>query len=295
MKQFVLPGEHEPGDSVTLTGKDYHYLCVVRRYRPGAVVPALTPGGNPLTLTITGVADGRCHGRLEERLSESVGPASGELRSGAPEEPENGACESGAPELPATFSERLPEITLCQGALKGKKFDQVVRQATEAGVSRIMPLVTRHAVADPTGADREEKKLRRWRTIVREAVQQSGRREIPSVEPPRSLEEVLPVPERNARKIYFHEKATDAPPLSATLQLPSQAEEPAGEVWLLLGPEGGLSAEEVAKLRRAGWRPGFLGPQVLRSETAAVYALAAVQTVLREVDGWALQEPGEGR
>lgn len=269
MKQFVLPGENEAGDSITLTGKEFRYLCVVRRYRPGDAVPALTPGGHPLELVLTDVGEGECRGRLT-----AVSRAASRHAAGA----------AGAP--------TLPRITLCQATLKGRKFDQVVRQATEAGVDRILPIVTRYTVADPRATGRDEKKLHRWQTIAREAVQQSGRGDIPVVEPPRSLEHLLDTgtlphgPADPGGKIFFHEKAREAPPLHKSLVPDERAAEPE-EVYLLLGPEGGLSPEEVAKLRRTGWRPGFLGPHVLRSETAAVYALAAVQTVLREVDAWA--------
>lgn len=256
MKQFVLPPEDEHSQEVRLTGREFHYLCVVRRYRAGDEVPARTSGGQPKTLKLSTVEKEFCLATVTDR------------------------CEADHP--------GEPRVVLCQATLKGKKLDQVVRQATEAGVERIIPVVTDHAVSDPVSAGRGVKKAERWRTIAKEAVQQSGRREIPRVDEPVELDELLPElgKQEAARCIFFHESAADAQPLHRSVLRNGR---PAEEIWIVVGPEGGLSEDEVAKLRRAGGVAGFFGPQVLRSETAAIYAVAAVKTVVGEVETWALR------
>lgn len=269
MKQFVLPPEDEHSEEVELTGGEFRYLCVVRRYRAGDAIPARTSGGTPKTVTLTEVGTGFCRGTVTNRVE---------------------AIE----QRPEAEKRATPRVVLCQATLKGKKLDQVVRQATEAGVDRIIPVVTEHAVSDPVTAGRGAKKVERWRTIAKEAVQQSGRQEIPTVEEPIELDGLLPrLPDReSARSIFFHEAAGNAEPLHRTLLLDGR---PVEEIWILVGPEGGLSEDEVAKLRRVGWVPGFLGPQVLRSETAAIYAVAAVKTVIGEVEAWALPAKRDAR
>lgn len=274
MKQFVLPPEDEYAEVVTLTGREYHYLCVVRRYGEGDLIPARTARGVPKTLILTEIGKEYCLGRLTEA---------------SPDRQPEGHGSDGAQAAPGE-----PRIVLCQATLKGKKLDQVVRQATEAGVHRVVPVVTRHAVSDPVAAGRGAKKVERWRIIAKEAVQQSGRPTVPRVDEPRELEELLPFfPDPpGGLSMFFHESAAEAEPLHKTL-LPKG--EPPEEIWIIVGPEGGLSEDEVAKLRRAGCVAGYLGPQVLRSETAALYAVAAVKTVVREVETWALRESRDAR
>ena len=277
MKQFVLSPEQEHSEEVRLTGSEFHYLCVVRRYRAGDEIPARTSGGRPKTLTLTEVGADFCLAKVDAREE---------------------AASPGIADRPADTTgrrhRREPRVVLCQATLKGKKLDQVVRQATEAGVERIIPVVTDHSVSDPVSAGRGEKKVERWRTIAKEAVQQSGRRELPAVQEPMELDSLIPQLQEQERRrcIFFHEAAREAAPLHRTLLVDGR---PANEIWILVGPEGGLSADEVAKLRRAGCVPGFLGPQVLRSETAAIFAVAAVKTVVGEVEEWALRVKGDAQ
>jgi 16S rRNA (uracil1498-N3)-methyltransferase len=313
VKQFVLPPEDEHSRLVRLTGREFHYLCVVRRYREGDVIPALTSAGVAKRLVITEIGKEYCLGRVTD-VGEEGPPGSGpgvSAQSGPgvseqsdPEASEQSGREAwehpgGSPGNRDESSSELsastePRIVLCQATLKGRKLDQVVRQATEAGVDRLVPVVTDHSVSDPVRAGRGEKKVERWRTIVKEAVQQSGRPTIPQVDEPLELDELLPsLPDNSdALCLFFHESAREAEPLHKIL---SRHGEPPAEIWILVGPEGGLSDEEVAKLRRTGCVAGYLGPQVLRSETAALYAVAAVKTVVDEGETWALRESRDAR
>ncbi|MFW6215850.1 MAG: RsmE family RNA methyltransferase [Alkalispirochaetaceae bacterium] len=268
MKQFVLPPEDEHAETVQLTGRAYQYLKVVRRYQRGDSLPALTTGGVPKTLTITDIRDGVILGLLSPRPSGEESPEGASRRGQLPAEADRGG---------ASYT-----LVLCPATLKGRKLDQVVRQATEAGVAGLRPVVTDRCVSDPLGSGRGEKKSSRWRTIAREAVQQSGRGSVPFVEEPVHLDTLLEELPPEGRLLFCHEADPGAPPLGETL---SHLEEGV-EISLVLGPEGGLAPEEVAKLRRVGGVPCYLGPRVLRSESAALYAIAAVQTLLREVRGW---------
>lgn len=164
-------------------------------------------------------------------------------------------------------------LVLMQCLPKGRKMDLIIRQAVEAGVARIVPLVSDHAVAryeDPRDA--------RWERIAREAREQSGAGAV-VIEPPARLDEAAARP-RTGTAVFFHEERAAAEPLHEILA------GAAGPVTVLVGPEGGLSPRETALLSAAGFRRAWLGGGVLRTETAALYALAAVGTIVLERETW---------
>jgi 16S rRNA (uracil1498-N3)-methyltransferase len=172
-------------------------------------------------------------------------------------------------------------ITLLQCLPKGRKIDLIVRQATEAGVARIITLVSDHCVVRAGDDDARTARLAR---VAREAVQQSGAARVPQIEGPRELASIARAGQDWGTALFFHERRLETAPLH--LQLAGAA----GDVTLLIGPEGGLSDPEVERLRGAGFMPAWLGSTVLRVETAAVYALGAVTTILQEKDAWRVVE-----
>jgi 16S rRNA (uracil1498-N3)-methyltransferase len=165
-------------------------------------------------------------------------------------------------------------ITLLQAVPKGERMELVVQKATELGVVRIQPVVTSRSVVQP-GADG---RLKRWRTIAQEAARQCGRAEIPVIDEPRALGDALEeqIASPSARLLVW-EAAVGAP-----LRRALAGDEPA--VTLLVGPEGGLSAPEAASAVAAGFRAVGLGPRILRSETAAIVAVALVQAAVGGLD-----------
>jgi len=179
----------------------------------------------------------------------------------------------------------LPPLVLFQSLPKGQKMDQIVRQACEAGVSLIVPFISARSVSRPDVSDLAGKRDR-WMRIAREARQQSGSLVETDISPVLDLAGVLNVWRERAGKatrplaLLLHqdplEKATLNGYLDATPDL----------VALTIGPEGGFSEEEASALVSAGFGPLLLGPNVLRTETAALYAVAAVQVVLLERTTW---------
>jgi 16S rRNA (uracil1498-N3)-methyltransferase len=154
--------------------------------------------------------------------------------------------------------------------------DLIIRQAVEAGAERIVPLVSDHAVARP---EEMNARLERWRRIAREAREQSGAARPTVIEPPARLDEAIGR-ERGGTAVFFHEDPAGSSPLHGIL---AGAE---GSLAVLIGPEGGLSPRETALLEASGFRRAWLGEGVLRTETAALYALAVVRTIVRERDAW---------
>lgn len=255
MKHFLLPRRYGGESHITLSGDELHYLTRVLRMRVGDCLPAITPGGDRYTMKIEGITRSGCAVHL---VPDSF--------------PQQGAD---AP--------RTARIRLLQCLPKGAKMDLIVRQAVEAGVSRIVPLMSAHSIAVP---EDPEKRSSRWRRIAREALQQSGQTELMEIDTPVAFMDGTTLEGAHDTGLFFHQERLSGDSLHRALS----TADPSGMVSLCIGPEGGLSSEEVAHLCRKGFKPVFLGETVLRTETAALYAVAAVRTILRESNAWKLSE-----
>ena len=164
-------------------------------------------------------------------------------------------------------------LILAQSLLKAKKMDLLVQKATELGMSLLIPVAADRSVVKFT--EREALKVDRWRKIAREAAKQSRRSFIPHVLPPVSMPEFLSNRSEQRKLILCEGQGralrdiVAAPPASY-----STGEAPA--VLLLVGPEGGWTAAEFKAALGAGFEAVNLGRRVLRSETAALAALAVI-------------------
>nr|MBL8411365.1 16S rRNA (uracil(1498)-N(3))-methyltransferase [Dechloromonas sp.] len=160
-------------------------------------------------------------------------------------------------------------VTLVQALQAGEKMDFTIQKAVELGISDIVPVESRRSVMRLTG-DRAGKRVAHWQGVAASACEQCGRNQVPLVAPLEKLENWLARPANGALRLML------APDAAETLaSLPP----PAGEVQLLIGAEGGLDPQEVIAAGQAGFRPVRLGPRVLRTETAGLAALAAIQAL----------------
>lgn len=165
-------------------------------------------------------------------------------------------------------SESPLHVTLVQGVSRGERMDYTLQKAVELGVTEIAPLLTERSVVR-LNAKQAERKRAHWQQLVIAACEQSGRVRVPAVRPPRLLNEFLSAPAPAGLRLLLH------PAAGAGLHdLPTPAQH---QVQLLVGPEGGLSAAEIAGAEHAGFTLLRLGPRVLRTETAAVVALSLLQ------------------
>lgn len=174
---------------------------------------------------------------------------------------------------PAREAPRPRAITIVQGLPKAEKLELVLQKGTELGATAFAPAACARSVVKLQG--KEEAKLARWQRIVEEAARQCGRADVPQVLPPQPLlAAVAALPGPPAVLVLDEEER--ALPLSAAVA-------PLGgrPLALVIGPEGGLAREEVSALVARGATPVTLGRLVLRTETAALAALA----VLRHLDG----------
>lgn len=157
-------------------------------------------------------------------------------------------------------------ITLAQGVSRGERMDYTIQKAVELGVTRIVPVFSRRSVVSLQG-ERLDKRVRRWQGVAESACEQCGRNRVPPVWEAISVDEWLQRDD-GALKLILH---PDAP-----LDLFGMAP-PAGPVSLLIGPEGGFAPEEITQAQAAGYIGLRLGPRILRTETAAMVALSALQ------------------
>ncbi|MDH4159476.1 MAG: 16S rRNA (uracil(1498)-N(3))-methyltransferase [Actinomycetota bacterium] len=160
-----------------------------------------------------------------------------------------------------------PRLVVVQALPKGDRGERAVEVMTEIGVDEVVPWAAERSVAVWRG-ERGGKALRRWRTTAREAAKQSRRWWHPVVADLADTPEVAERLRSASLAVVLHESATA--PLS---DLPVPA---AGEVVLVVGPEGGVSEAELAALTAVGARPAHLGPTVLRTSTAGVVAAGIV-------------------
>lgn len=166
----------------------------------------------------------------------------------------------------ARESESPLQITLAQGISRGERMDYTIQKAVELGVTTIVPLVTERCMVELKG-EREEKRLGHWRGIIIGACEQSGRNHIPRLEPITSLASWLERPASGTRLLLDHRAG------QSVQTLPTGA-----EFTLLIGPEGGFAPQEREQALRHDYQGIRLGPRVLRTETAALAALTALQT-----------------
>jgi len=163
------------------------------------------------------------------------------------------------------------KLHLGQGISRGDRMDFAIQKAVELGVSEITPLFTERCGVK-LDAERLEKKREQWQKIVISACEQSGRSIVPPVHTPVTLEKWLGQAD-NCLKLTLD------PWTSATIKQLS----PTDRLRLVIGPEGGFSDREVAATTLAGFQPLRLGPRVLRTETAALAAIAALQLQLGDL------------
>ncbi len=149
---------------------------------------------------------------------------------------------------------------------RGERMDWVVQKATELGVVAISPLYTARSGVKLAG-ERVDKKVRHWRNVAISACEQCGRNRIPEINHPGNVMSWLADTEASLRLVLHHRAVVTQTQLAAPESLA-----------LLVGPEGGLDAAEIAAAETAGYTSLSLGPRVLRTETAPLAALAIVQS-----------------
>lgn len=160
-------------------------------------------------------------------------------------------------------------ITLVQAISSGDRMDFTIQKAVELGVKNIQPVSSKRSVVK-LSAERAEKRTEHWQNIVSSACEQSGRAYVPKVLMPISIENWLNQ-QANTAATRILLNPIGAVRLAAIIK-------PSDEIQLLIGAEGGLSQEEIDLATAKGFQSIVLGPRILRTETAALTAIAAMQS-----------------
>ena len=185
-------------------------------------------------------------------------------------------CEVQASQCTATIIEKrtasgepATRLTLIIGLTQREKFEMILQKCTEVGVSTFVPVISsRTLIQKPRDV---EDKYPRWKKIIQEAAEQSHRGHIPTLEPVIKIDDALKMMnQKDSLKIVFWEDENKTT-LKNALQSCQKR-----DITIIIGPEGGLSVEEVAAAQRSGFMPATLGRRILRMETAAILAAGLV-------------------
>jgi 16S rRNA (uracil1498-N3)-methyltransferase len=279
MRQFILPEDWDGGPSCLIEGGRASYLGRVLRLGPGDSFPARDSSGRAWACVVVEAGPGRLLLRVSPGTEAEPGYLP-DIRGGAGHRASAAGSRSDPP--------ALARILLVVGLPKGPKMDLVVRQATEAGIEAVLPLLSSRSLA--RGEEGGGARRARWDRIVREALQQSGSAITTRVLDPLELAALPSALDRlglgpSDPRILLHEA-----PLAQSSMHGYLTETPEA-IALCVGPEGGFAPDEVEFLLGAGFKPLRLAGAVLRAETAALYAVAAAQIILSERSSWIPKPP----
>jgi 16S rRNA (uracil1498-N3)-methyltransferase len=233
---FYVDALPEVGELAVVDGEEGFHAANVRRIRPGEALDLGDGNGTVAHCVVQDVARGSLTARVLDRR---------------------------------TVPEAVPAVTVAQALPKSDRSELAIELATEAGADAFVAWQAARCVARWESPAKVDKGLRRWGAVARSAARQSRRPYIPPVTGAVSTPELVArVRDDDSTALVLHE--------SATLQLTELPMAQADSLLLIVGPEGGITDDELAALSGAGATPVRLGPTVLRTSTAAAVALGAL-------------------
>lgn len=235
MHRFFVGSDSLQNDVLNFAPSQARQIRDVLHLRAGEEVIALDNGGMEYRVVLSKIARDGVSGQVLERALSSTEP-------------------------------RM-HLVLFQGLLKSDKFEWVLQKGTELGISEFVPMLTARVVANSVSA----KKMERWRQIVREAAEQSGRGKLPQINSLITFEQAISSAERAGGLVLIPWEEERS--LDLRTALDSDSRNPA---YLFIGPEGGFTPDEIERARKAQARVVTLGPRILRAETAGLVAASAI-------------------
>lgn len=225
-----------------VAGEDYHHIARVMRMKIDDKIVCVNPDGKSAVCAIAEITDEKVVANVVKWEDETT-------------------------ELPIA-------VTIASGLPKGDKLEWIIQKGTELGANEFVPFLATRSIVK-WDEKKAGKKVERWRKIAKEAAEQSYRSKIPTVIEPMTLKSLLEKAKNyDILLVAYEEEAKQG----ETAMLAKKLHElKAGQSLLIVfGPEGGLSPEEVMKLKESGFSVCGLGPRILRTETAPLYLLSAV-------------------
>jgi 16S rRNA (uracil1498-N3)-methyltransferase len=245
MYRVRIPPGMQVGEQLTLPTSEAHYVAHVLRLQSGDDVQAFDGAGQAFQLRL---------------LAVSLAGVEGQLLTALP-----------------SWEETTRPIILGQGLPKGAKMDVIVEKCSELGLTTLVPLQTERTVVQVAG--REAGKLARWRRVAEAAARQCRRQVCLDLQAPVSLEDFCATYHTAPVKIVCWEEEQTQGLRQVLHTLAGQS-----PIVVLIGPEGGLTAQEVAVARSYGFLPVSLGPRLLRTETAAIAVTSIIRYSLGEFE-----------
>ena len=234
--RFFIAPDQVRDPSISIMGEDVRHIRTVLRKGPGDQLILLDGQGREYTVRITTIERSKIDTEIIDRKQRTTAS---------------------------------PVVILGQGLPKSDKMDWIVQKATELGVSAIVPLVTERTVVKIKD---EEKRVARWQKICREAAMQSDRPDIPMVEAIRPFGEFVGTLTPGPQTLLLFPWEEGTQPIKTVLRRTQDID----KVVVLIGPEGGFSQAEADLAEKKGFHLVSLGPNILRTETAAVAVLSMV-------------------
>ena len=242
MPRFFVSPSQITADSVTVTGDDAHHISRSLRMRVGEGLTVCDGAGTDYSCVIAGFSP--------DTVTLTV-------------------CSSSP-----SRSEPPYRATVYQSLVRGEKFDTVIQKSVEYGAAAIVPVVTSRTEVKLSPADAEKKRIR-WQRIAAEAAKQCGRGVIPEVAPVMTFADAVSTAAgvklfcyENERTVHLRDAVSDA--------------DMSGDFAVFVGPEGGYSDSEAESAEAAGCRVISLGRRILRTESAAPFALACLSFALEK-------------
>jgi 16S rRNA (uracil1498-N3)-methyltransferase len=236
LPRFFISPDQVSGSNITLSGEDVHHVGVVLRVKPGDLLSLADGTGTAYTVRVADAGHKEIRTEIVSRSKREIG---------------------------------YPRVSLGQGLPKSDKMDWIVQKTTELGVSTIVPLVTERTIVKVRD---EGKRTTRWQKICREAAMQSNRIDIPVVEAIRPFGDFLRTSNSKPGILRLIPWEEGTEPIKNVLRQHQGMK----QIVLLIGPEGGFSPVEAELAKSRGFLPVSLGPNILRTETAAVATLSMI-------------------
>lgn len=242
VQRYFLNDKPENNERVTIEGEDFYHLARVMRAKEGDHVSVVFPDGESAIVELEEISTERALAFIVKWLHDEK-------------------------ELPVA-------VTIASGLPKGDKLELVIQKGTELGASRFVPF---HADRSIVKWDEKKaaKKTERWAKIAKEAAEQSQRNRVPEVNVPVDFQELIRIGQEYPFKLYAFEEESKKGEKTAFQHLLNNMQQ-GDELLIVFGPEGGISEKEAEELKSNGFIPCGLGPRILRTETAPLYALSAI-------------------
>lgn len=242
VQRYFVSDENLSGNTITIKGDDVHHISKVMRMTPGATILCVSESGKTAVTKIQEITNETVSGTVIEWIDEKK-------------------------ELPL-------KVAIASGLPKGDKLEYIVQKGTELGAHEFIPFIASRSIVK-WDEKKSSKKIERLQKIAKEAAEQSHRVVIPTVCAPYKIRELISYAQKFDHKIVAYEEDAKAGESSTLAKIFTLAN--AGEsIVFVFGPEGGFTPDEIEQLKDHGFISCGLGPRILRTETAPMYALAAV-------------------